>query len=76
MGLRARAWKGKTHARAWVCSSLGVVPEHDKWLQALMPLLVESHGPEWKQHGHLGKMPSGTSAEAFLQGPPRSRVMS
>lgn len=76
MGLRARAWKGKTHARAWVCSSLGVVPEHDKWLQALMPLLVESHGPEWKQHGHLGKMSSGTSAEAFLQGPPRSRVMS
>lgn len=76
VGLRARAWKGKTHARAWVCSSLGVVPEHDKWLQALMPLLVESHGPEWKQHGHLGKMPSGTSAEAFLQGPPRSRVMS
>ena len=69
VGLRARAWKGKTHARAWVCSSLGVVPEHDKWLQALMPLLVESHGPEWKQHDHLGKMPSGTSAEAFLARP-------
>lgn len=69
VGLRARAWKGKTHARAWVCSSLGVKPEHDKWLQALMPLLVDAHGPEWKQHDHLGKMPSGASAESFLARP-------
>ena len=70
VGLRARAWKGKTHARAWVCSCLGVDKEHDDWLKVLMPLLVEAHGPQWRVHDHFGKMPSTRSAEDFLSKPP------
>ena len=54
LGLRARARKTKSGPRPWAASWLGVCPENDNWLMTLMRLVLEMHGPTWKQHGFFG----------------------
>ena len=57
VGLRSISNQGKHHARYWVASLMGVVPGHDEWLLTLMDLILTSHGTNWKQDDHTGKMP-------------------
>lgn len=57
VGLRSVSTQGKHHARYWVASLMGVVPEHDEWLLTLMDLILTSHGTNWRHDDHTGKMP-------------------
>ena len=58
VGLRSKATKGKSGARAWVCSVLAADPANDGWLPKLVELLVHSHGIGWEKSDHCGRMPS------------------
>ena len=68
VGLRSKAVKGKTKARAWVCSMLGADPANDQWLQTFVKILVHSHGVSWKSHDFTGRLPAASS-EGFLEAP-------
>ena len=68
VGLRSKAVKGKTKARAWICSLLGADSANDKWLSVFVKILVQSHGASWKSHDFTGRLPSATT-EGFLEAP-------
>lgn len=58
VGIRAKALRGKTGARAWVASVLAADKSNDQWLQTLMKLLLEAHGPGYAFHDHFGRLPN------------------
>ena len=58
VGIRAKALRGKTGARAWVASVLAADKSNDQWLQTLMKLLLEAHGPGYTYHDHFGRLPN------------------
>ena len=55
-GVKARAKRTKTHARLWVCSSLGIDSVNDGWLQQVIVLLREAHGTNYNTDDNMGKM--------------------
>ena len=55
VGVRAKSTQGKTKARPWVASILGVTPEGDGWLQELLRLVIASHGSDFRRDDHFGK---------------------
>eukprot|EP00435_Cladocopium_sp_Y103_P051800 s1825_g16.t1 len=55
VAIRSKALRGKSGARLWVASVMGVAPEHDMWLAQLVELLIESHGSDWESHDHTGR---------------------
>ena len=55
VAIRSRALRGKSGARLWVCSVMGLKREHDMWLVRLVELLMETHGTGWKDHDHTGR---------------------
>ena len=73
IGLRSRARKGKTGPRLWIISLRGASPDGDRWVQAMVELLINTHGPDWKHHDYMGRMPSAIAGE-FLAGPSRIEV--
>ena len=73
IGLRSRARKGKTGPRLWIISLRGASPDGDGWVQAMVELLINTHGPDWKHHDYMGRMPSAIAGE-FLAGPSRIEV--
>eukprot|EP00435_Cladocopium_sp_Y103_P069079 s364_g32.t1 len=73
IGLRARSKRGKTGPRLWVASLRGVTPEGDGWLEELMTLLLEAHGPRWEDHDHTGKLPAPDDVH-FTSSPSRLEV--
>ena len=54
LGLRAKARITKSGPRPWAASWLAVNPANDRWLFTFMRILLEVHGPTWRQHGFLG----------------------
>ena len=68
IALRSKALKGKSGARAWICSTLAVDKGHDKWLSVLVGLLIESHGVAWTSHDFTGRLP-GPGGAGFLEAP-------
>ena len=58
VGLRGKARRGKSGARAWVASVLAVDVDSKEWLPILMQLLLEAHGAGWKADDHCGKTPN------------------
>eukprot|EP00435_Cladocopium_sp_Y103_P019421 s1582_g4.t1 len=73
VGLRARSKRGKTGPRLWVASLRGVSPEGDGWLEELMTLMLEAHGPRWEDHDHTGKLPAPDEVH-FTASPSRLEV--
>ena len=55
VGIRAKTKRGKTRARPWVASLMGVDEGNDRWLATLIELVVSSHGRRWIEDDHFGK---------------------
>ena len=64
VGLKGKANRGKTNARAWVASILSVDKDSAEWLPTLMQLLLDAHGAGWKADDHCGKSPTA-KGDAF-----------
>ena len=60
VGIRAKALRGKSGARAWVASVLAADKSNDQWLQTLMKLLLEAHGHGYTVHDHFGRLPNAS----------------
>ena len=73
VGLRSKARRGKTGPRLWIASLRGADSIGDGWLEALVKLLLQSHGSDWQRHDFTGKMPSHIRGE-FSHGPSRLEV--
>ena len=67
-GIRSRATKGKSGARAWVATALATQP-FDGWLAKLMELSLAAHGPAWRKHDHFGRRPN-KAFNSFSDEPP------
>ena len=68
LGLRAKAAKTKSGPRPWAASLLGVNPENDGWLTRWVDLLINTHGPSWKEHSFVGCASDGSGG--WLSSPP------
>ena len=68
LGLRAKARVTKSGPRPWAASWLAVNPANDMWLFIFMKLLLEVHGPTWKQHKFVGCSTDGRGS--FRHAPP------
>ena len=55
VGIRAKTKRGKTRARPWVASLMGVDAGNDRWLAILIELVVGCHGRRWIEDDHFGK---------------------
>lgn len=58
VALRSRSIRGKSGARLWIASVMGVTESGDKWLSTLVELLLTMHGARWKTDDHIGKLPT------------------
>ena len=58
VALRSRSIRGKSGARLWIASVMGVTESGDKWLSTLVGLLLTMHGARWKTDDHIGKLPT------------------
>ena len=65
LGIRAKAPVTKSGPRLWAASHLGVSKEGDGWLAALMDMILESHGPGWRDHEFCGCAVAGGSFAAY-----------
>ena len=65
LGLRAKASHTKSGPRTWAASLLGVHPDNDNWLTTWVDLLIEMHGPGWKNHSFVGCATAKTGGWKF-----------
>ena len=68
VGLRSKAARGKSGPRLWVASIKGVCKSGDNWLNELMVLVLKSHGKNFSNHDHFGRLPTHDN-QAFVAAP-------
>ena len=49
------SYRTKTRPRNWICSSMGVKPGNNGWLESTIDLLTDAHGSLSAPDDHLGK---------------------
>ena len=70
VALRSKSLKGKSGARLWIASVMGVSESGDKWLSTLVELLLGMHGQRWATDDHIGKLPT-RDGKAHFDSPSR-----